>query len=154
MTENIIEERQMDNGAQLKIIDQSRKIAGDRWFVKVSCQAIVPVTDKLYPTQEDHLLLQKIKDAMGHEMTFVIDKERIFVAEEDKEEVLNLLVAQINENMLAYLQSEALPSRLFGKRYEELRKKCLFQLQNPSAEDDEEDEEDDGPADFSACFRD
>ncbi len=151
MEENIITERRLANGAQLRLLDRSKIMAGDRWLVKVVCQAVVKVTDALYPAQEELNLLSKIKAEMADEIVFAVTKEKIFIDQAEKEAAIAGLVEQINLNMLAYLESPAFPARFFAQRYAEIRIKCINEELNPVKDEIDDDE---GPADFSACFQD
>ncbi len=149
---NIIKKKKLSNGMALTVRDMSRKVAGDRWNVKVDCEAAIPVApDRFNGRQEDAELLEKIRARMGDTLVFSVTKERHFVAEDEKDAVLAGLVQQLLDNAATYIDRPDFPEKLFVARYEDARKHCqLVSRMQPVDSGDE----DDGPADFSACFRD
>ncbi|MDH4322173.1 MAG: hypothetical protein OEV73_11840, partial [Desulfobulbaceae bacterium] len=101
--------------------------------------------------QGDSELQALVRERLGESVSLILDRERYFIAADEKETVVTELVAQIEENLLGYLGDPSFPQKLFLRRYEEMCKQCaLERLQRPVAVEDD----DDGPADFSACFRD
>lgn len=149
---HIIEKKKLSNGMALIVRDKSRKVAGDRWNVKVNCEAAIPVAqERFHGVQEDADLLERIRARMGDTLVFSVTKERHFVAEDEKEAVLARLVRQLFDNAASYIDRPDFPEKLFAARYEDARKYCLLVSRMPPVDSGDEDE---GPADFSACFRD
>jgi len=149
----LIREKQLANGLTLSFNDCSRPVAADRWFVKMCGEVKFPIAGVSWADsdQDDPELLVTIKGRLGDSVSLILNRERNFIDAEEKESVVTELIAQIEDNLVGYLSDPSFPQKLFVRRYEEVRKQCVLerlQQQAPVAD------EDDGPADFSACFRD
>lgn len=153
MTKELIEQRQLANGMVLSVFDASRKVAGDRFFVKVECEVVLPLTADFFDqiNDNDSELLDTFKHESGKEIIFSIPKERNFVAEPDKDAVVFELVEQVSENLMTYLENPVFAQKLFKYRYEKFKRASLAKRHIEQVEGPDED---DGPVDFSACFRD
>ena len=149
----IIQERQFDNGMSFAVYNQSRKIAGDRWLVKVVCKGEIPVTDDFFAaiSESDAELESAIRTKMGDILDFEIPKERFFIDEAEMDEVLASIVERVNQNMIAYLENPGFPQKLFDKRYEEIRQLCVVDLGYEKIKPEEDN--DDSMTDFSSCFK-
>jgi hypothetical protein len=83
-----------------------------------------------------------------HEFT----KERNFVDENVKDEVVSAIIGQIHDNSLAYVANPVFAANLLQQKVDQFIQEQNVRREMGMVHDDEE--EDDGPADFSACFRD
>lgn len=153
----ILEQRKLDNTMTVTVYDQSKKMAGDRWLIKIICEAELPVDEEFFArVDEADLALQaEVREAMGGSLTFAVTKERTFVAESEREALVERMVAEIMTNMLDYLNRPDFPERLFARKYVEIREACATARHYRSlAEAEKDGDDDEGPADFSACFKD
>ncbi len=152
-TMGLIERQELASGMVVTLHDVSKAVVGDRWLVKIRCEATVPLpracVDEL--VEEDAALKAAVLARLGDTLTFAVFKERNFVADPDKAAVLAGLVANVRENVLGYLASPLFPARLFASRYAELRESCVVERHYQGLP--ARDEEDEGPTDFSALFR-
>ncbi|MFH1020570.1 MAG: hypothetical protein V1782_08200 [Pseudomonadota bacterium] len=153
----IIEQRSLENDMTLTVYDQSKKMAGDRWLIKIICEAELPVDDGFFSRvpEADLDLQSEIQEKMAGSVKFSATKERTFIAETERAALVELMVADILTNMVTYLNKPGFPEKLFARKYEEMRKACdtarhYRLLQN---EDRDGDDADEGPPDFSACFK-
>jgi hypothetical protein len=148
---NLVDEKELGNGAVLAIFDESKEITGDRLMVKLRFVISLPWSgwmDELLNNEEGES--EAIRQELG-ELTFEITKERIFVDQDEKEAVIQILTDEVNSNILSYLSQQSFVEKLFKKRLLELKDRKA--ARPDSAILDESHEEDDGPADFSACFK-
>lgn len=149
----LIEQQEIAGGIVVTIHDQSKRVAADRWLVKIRCEATVPLPAACVGdlVEEDAELKAMVLARLGDRLSLVVVKERNFIDAQEKEAVLAGLVANVRENVLGYLASPQFPARLFASRYAELRESCVVErhYQGLSVKD----EEDEGPTDFSALFR-
>ena len=153
VTEKILQEKKFPNGIKVGFYDLSRKVAADRWLVKVRCEASLELGDDAFQSVEDENLVDELKRKFDGEITHVICKERNFIDEKEKDAVLSELLTQLQENVCAYLGGERFPQRLLQKKIADFQTE--FELARRLAPvPAEPDEDDEGPADFSACFRD
>jgi len=153
----IIEQRSLENNMTLTVYDQSKKMAGDRWLVKIICEAELPVDDVFFSRlpEADSDLQAEIREKMAGSVKFSATKERTFIAESERAALVELMVADILTNMVTYLNKPGFPGKLFARKYEEMRKACdtarhYRRLQDADGGGDDADA---GPSDFSACFK-
>lgn len=148
----LIDKKHYVNGMSMELIDMSRKIAGDRWFVKLVCELSMPISDDFFVMHHDdgEELLQAFKKKLGGVLRYSIIKERIFIDEQDYQSVWDELFAQFDKIAHDYLSKDVFPARLLAREYEKF--KLSYQSQPQIVPDDVE--EDEGPADFSMCFKD
>ncbi len=149
----LIERIEPADGMVVTIHDESKRVAGDRWLVKIRCEATMPLPRSCVEAlvEEDGALKAAVLARLGDRLTFAVVKERNFIDAREKEAVLTGLVDNVRQNVLGYLASPNFPGRLFANRYAKLRESCLLERHYqglPKA-----DEEEPGPADFSALFR-
>lgn len=153
MNRKLINQQQLPNGIVLSIYDRSQPVAGDRWLIKIECEAALPLREEFFREikEEDTELLGAIRQKLGETLVFSVVKERNFIAGDAADSAREELVGQVRDNMADYLKKPSFPKKLFAKRYAEVKKICLFAQH---AKQTEELADDDGPADFSACFKD
>ena len=120
----LIEEKKLANSLGIKITDHSKVIAADRWYVKIVCTVILPLTDKHFAdhADEEPQLCALIRRRMGDELSMDLVQERNFIDAEVREEVSRELLARISENMTGYLAAESFPGRFFDIRYVRVEK--------------------------------
>ncbi len=153
---DIIEQRSLENNMTLTVYDQSKKMAGDRWLIKIVCEAELPVDEGFFSrlSEADLALQAEVREAMAGSVKFSATKERTFIAETERATLVKRMVADILTNMVAYMNRPEFPERLFARKYEELRLACSTARHYRSLPDKEHDgDADEGPADFSACFK-
>ncbi|OGQ98036.1 MAG: hypothetical protein A2521_16465 [Deltaproteobacteria bacterium RIFOXYD12_FULL_57_12] len=139
------------NGMTICFHDLSRPVAGDRWQVVLRCDASIPITDALWQAAELGDPGPEIRATLGSELTLSLRKERNFISQTDKEDLLAEMVGQIRRNMLGYLHTPRFPARLLARRCHEIREELGFRAADRTRFDEPEDEEA-GPADFSYLF--
>ena len=153
----IIAQRSLENNMTLTVYDQSKKMVGDRWLIKITCEAELPVDDEFFSRlpEADIALQAEVREAMAGSVKFLATKERTFVAETERASLVELMVTEILTNMVTYLNRPEFPEKLFVRKYEEMRKACDTARHYRSLSDEVRDgDADDEPTDFSACFKD
>ena len=146
--------QKIGNVMAMNFIDHSRKIAGDRWLVELVGEMDIPITQNLWAavSENDAILLDCIRKKLGGRLRFSISRIRNFVADNEKEAVLNELLSRFEENILPYMDKPDFVQKLFMKNFNEARNKCASDRNTaPSAA--QPAEEDEGPADFSDLFK-
>ena len=120
MGSNLIKKVKLDNGLELELYDASKKVAGDRWLVKVVARIDVPVRDYLddMPSGTDASELKKI---IGENVVFEKTTERNFVDDTEKETILNGFLDSFLENLVPYFSSSNLPKQFIAKKYKEAK---------------------------------
>lgn len=155
--EKLLNKRRLENGMDLNYYDMSRKVAGDRWLVGLKCEVPFPVLHSYYNRYQNigPELLEELKSILAESILFSTSKERFFVPEEDKENVLNELVEQLDCTVISYLNNPKFPEKIFMQKIEETMEKLRTEkAMNSLTNQNSQKEEDEGPADFSFCFKD
>jgi len=144
------------NNVHVAFYDLSKTIAGDRWYIRVCCIAKLPLADSFFEgLEEDKEIFNAMKESCDAELRMEIIKERNFIDQQLKDDVVEQLILQIEENSLGYMSSDIFPQKLFFSKFEEFKKKYLLSIaveSNSVLRNDSD--EDDGPTDFSVCFQD
>lgn len=144
-------EKKLVNGVTISYLDESRKLAGDRWLVKLRCQATIPLQEWMRKALEGtDPQLVFCREQFGEYVTHEVVRERYFIAEGDKDQLFSELVQGLEDTVLEYLAREAFVRQLFAVRLAEFAERHGQQGWDTPVN---EEEDDPGPADFSACFR-
>jgi len=113
MEDRIVKRLELDNGLVLKIADESKKLAGDRWVVRCTARIDVPADCVKGPDAE------KIRTALGDTVCFEQKRERNFIAEEEKDAVFASLSTFFLDTSLSYLAHPEFGTRFVLKKYRE-----------------------------------
>lgn len=104
MNEKMIETIVLKNGLILELYDQSRKIAGDRWLVKMTAKIDIPIDSlNLDDIPNQQVTLSTLKESFNSSIRYEQKRERNFVGEQQKETVLNDLVTSFLTSNREYL---------------------------------------------------
>ena len=124
MEGNLIESIRLENELTLEMFDLSRPIAGDRWIVSFEARIEVEFKPQCFPPANMvKVPLDDIRSLLGEKAVYCYKKERHFVGEQEKDDVLNRLKERFMETGLGYLSSNIFPQRLILRRYEEASSK-------------------------------
>ncbi len=143
------EPRLLPNGITLTYIDESKKIAGDRWQVKIRCVASLPLNEAMRAAlrelspEEQEFIHNELTDGLRYEQLW----ERQFVDKDVKEQVMAKELER-SEKLFPYLGQADFIEKLFNQRLSELRQ--AFK-QRPISSDTASTIPE--PDDFSACFK-
>ncbi|MBA3016009.1 MAG: hypothetical protein FP815_13850 [Desulfobulbaceae bacterium] len=142
----------LTNGITIRYFDESKKIAGDRWLVKLRCHASIPqqewMMEALNGDDEQTLFC---REQFGGQLFYEAFRERNFIDDGEKDNVLIQLRNCFDDNVLGYLAKEEFVKQLFTTRRSEWEKQYLLQSKS-SLLQDVGDDDDPEPVDFSACF--
>jgi rRNA maturation protein Rpf1 len=120
MKEKLIKTMDLKNGMQLKFYDNSRKLAGDRWLISLNVRMEIPVTEVSINDKGKSIeIVNEIKEVLGEKVLFEQKRERIFVAQSEKQAVFEELYDFFIDSVLGYLSNKAFPKRYVLKKYRE-----------------------------------
>jgi hypothetical protein len=72
-----LEDEQLANGVVVRFYDESRRVAGDRWQVKVRYDAVVSVSETFWSlVSGEPELIEEIRAALGGEIILTNVNER------------------------------------------------------------------------------
>lgn len=115
-------DEQLANGVVVRFYDESRRVAGDRWQVKVRYDVVVLVSEIFWSlVSGEPELIDEIRAALGSEIKLSKAIERNFISEEEKEVLVAEIVTRNRKNIFRYLTDPGFPERLFQRRYKEVR---------------------------------
>jgi len=126
--ERIIEQQILGNGIKLILFDKSKLTAGDRWLVELRCEAHITIDENFWEmvSGEDAEIQAEIRKILGDHLVFESIKQRNFIDEREREDVLQEMVRQVHSSMLEYLKRAHFPQEFFKKQYRETHKKLLL----------------------------
>ena len=149
----LLDQKKLANGMTVSFRDESKKMAGDRWLVRLKCEAALPLPesyfDGLFPDDPD--FLEFLRERLGGHLSYVVIKERTFVDENEKDKTCAGMLTELQESTVSYIGSSLFPRKLFESHLKKLQKEYDVKRELGILE---EENDDDGPADFSACFQD
>jgi len=118
MTTDPLAKHQLKNGLTMVFWDQSKKIAADRWYIHIRVEIRIPVQKKWFAKESiDDGDFKAILDALGKEVVFSRKKERNFVSEDSKDQIVKDLCHQALETGLAYCASDTFAARTILKAF-------------------------------------
>jgi hypothetical protein len=116
MEENLIKKVKLENGLDMKFYDSSKKIAGDRWQVKMVVKIEIPVSDYLKDIEAD-LDADEVLKTLGQSIVYEKSMERNFIDNKDK--VLNDFCDSFFKSSSPYLSVPNFPAQFIVTKYGE-----------------------------------
>ena len=122
MAPRLMERRELPNGVTLEFWDESRRVAGDLWFVGVRAVVPVPLSDH----QVNHIspeVMEFIRTEVGEHLCFQLREGKNFVAEGEVESLRDEFKRVFLRNSLPYLSRPDFPSRFLSRKIREVADK-------------------------------
>jgi len=140
------------NGVVVRFYDESRRVAGDRWQVKVRYDAVVSVSETFWSlVSGDPEFIEEIRAALGAKIVLSNVNERNFISAEEKEALVAEMVSSARKNIFGYLADPGFPELYFKRCFKEAREEIERKKREVSVPNNEDVEE---PVDFSHLFSD
>ena len=147
-----LEDEQLANGVVVRFHDESRRVAGDRWQVRVRYDAVVSVSETFWSlVRGEPELMEEIRAALGGEIVLTNVNERNFISAEEKEVLVAEIVSRARKNIFGYLADPGFPELYFKRCFKEAREEIGRRKREVRVPDNEDVEE---PVDFSHLFSD
>ena len=147
-----LEDEQLANGVVVRFYDESRRVAGDRWQVKVRYDAVVSVSETFWSlVSGEPELIEEIRAALGGEIVLTNVNERNFISAEEKEVLVAEIVSRARKNIFGYLADPGFPEHYFKSCFKKAREEIERTKREMWVPDNEDVEE---PVDFSHLFSD
>ena len=147
-----LEDEQLGNGVVVRFYDESRRVAGDRWQVKVRYDAVVSVSETFWSlVSGEPELIEEIRAALGEEIVLTNINERNFISAEEKGVLVAEIVSRARKNIFVYLAGPGFPELYFKRCFKEAREEIEGKKREVWVPDNEDVEE---PVDFSHLFSD
>lgn len=88
----------LKNGLTLLCMDQSKKIAADRWYICIQVQITIPVKRKWFVNHPvDQETFRNICQRLGKYIIFKQKKERHFISDEEKKQIVQEICNRAEE---------------------------------------------------------
>jgi hypothetical protein len=124
MEQTLIKSIELSNGLKLDFYDISRKLAGDRWYVGVIARIDIPLIGSLLTNQHlSHYSVEEIRNALGESVCFQQKRERHYIDEREKDDLLNGLINSFIKRTLNYLSLPDFPGKYVLKEFQAYRKR-------------------------------
>jgi hypothetical protein len=124
MEQTLIKSIELSNGLKLDFYDISRKLAGDRWYAGVIARIDIPLIDSLLTNQHlSHYSIEEIRNALGESVCFQQKRERHYIDEREKDDLLNDLMDSFIKRTLNYLSLPDFPGKYVLKEFQAYRKR-------------------------------
>jgi len=132
MSEVLIKTIDLENGLELKLYDSSRKLVTDRWFVSLIARIEIPTNDLLL--KEDgspSINVDEVRKVLGEKLLFERKRERIFIDEKEKDEIMKEIQDSFLSSSLSYLSHSDFPQKYILKKFNEKIKKGSWYKDTP-----------------------
>jgi hypothetical protein len=114
----------LGNGLILEIYNHSRKVAADRWLVKMVAKVDISIdflANNAFGSSKLHLQIDELKKIFDACIRYEQKRERNFIGEKEMDNVFNELLSSFLESSQAYLSHPDFPTRYAAREY--LKKK-------------------------------
>lgn len=109
---------ELKNGLSLLCLDQSKKIAADRWYVCVAVEITIPVKKKWFQEHEmDDEKFKQIASVLGKEVLFSQKRERNFISDDVKSNVVGEICSSTIEMAKQYCSTDDFAARYILKTF-------------------------------------
>jgi hypothetical protein len=127
MEQALIKSIELRNGLKLDFYDISRKLAGDRWYVGLIARIDIPLIDSLLTNQHlSHYSIEEIRNALGKSVRFQQKRERHYIDEREKDDLLNDLMDSFIKRTINYLSLPDFPDKYVLKEFQAYRKRKIW----------------------------
>lgn len=116
----LLEVIDLPNGLKLEFWDESRAVAGDRWYVALRAIVSIAIPEA---SQESAKGIDLLREALGREACYQHLMERHFISCEQVSSVLGEMRKSFLANSLGYLSRPEFPRRFLLSKALELEKK-------------------------------
>ncbi|MFH1580697.1 MAG: hypothetical protein ABIC39_01260 [Pseudomonadota bacterium] len=133
MEEVLINTIDLENGLELKLFDRSRKLAGDRWLVSLIARIEIPTNDPLLKEDgSSSLNFDEAIKVLGEKLLFEQKRERIYIDEKEKDEVMKGIQDSFLSTSLPYLSRSDFSRKYILKKFNEKIKKDSWHKNMPT----------------------
>jgi hypothetical protein len=147
-----LQDEQLANGVVVRFYDESRRVAGDRWQVKIRYDAVVSVSEDFWNlVSGEPEYIEEIRARLGTQIILTNVNERNFISAQEKDALVADIVSSAQKNVFGYLAHPGFPERYFKRCFKEAREKIEQKEREAWIPDNEDIEE---PFDFSHLFLD
>ena len=129
MNDKLIKTILLGNGLILEIYDHSRKVAGDRWFVKLVAKVDISIdylTGNARGSSKLKLPIDELKKYFDACIRYEQKRERNFISEKEKDNVFNNLLTLYLTSSQTYLSHPDFPIRYTTREYSKKKQQSTW----------------------------
>ena len=129
MMEKLVKTIVLENGLILEIYDHSRKIAADRWLVKMVSKVDIPIDYLIRNaggSSQLNLNIDELRNFFNACIRYVQKRERNFINETEKDTVFDDLLTSFLKSSQAYLSHPDFPVRYAVREYLKLKQRSSW----------------------------
>jgi hypothetical protein len=109
----------LNNGLTLRCLDKCRKIAADRWYICIFVEIVVPVKEAWFRDNPlEAGMFERIKNKLGNEVVFRQKKERNFVSDDQKDQIVESICEGVVEMGERYLGNDSFAAKFILKQFD------------------------------------
>ena len=127
MEYNFVKAMELGNNLKLKIYDNSKKMAGDRWLISLIARINIRVDANSELFSGPEYSREEIDRLLGSEVLFEQKRERFFIDEKNKESVFNELCESFINNTISYLSHPDFSKKFVIMKLKEKKKKASLE---------------------------
>jgi hypothetical protein len=105
----------LENGLEVNLVDDSTLMAGDRWKVCLTVRISMEIDSFL--RQSGDIDVDEIKQALGETVDYEHKTKRIFVRDQDKDDLVLSLVETFMADMLPYISRTEFPRKFILRQF-------------------------------------
>ena len=129
MMEKLVKTIVLENGLILEIYDHSRKIAADRWLVKMVSKVDIPIDYLIRNaggSSQLNLNIDELRNFFNACIRYEQKRERNFINETEKDTVFDDLLTSFLKSSQAYLSHPDFPVRYAVREYLKLKQRSSW----------------------------
>jgi hypothetical protein len=108
----------LKNGLTLRCLDKCKKIAADRWYICIFVEIGVPVKEEWFKDSPlEAGMFERIKNKLGNEVVFRQKKERNFVGDDQKDQIVESICEGVVEMGERYLGNDSFAAKFILKEF-------------------------------------
>lgn len=126
----LFETIELENGLTLRLYNSSRIIAEKLWYVSLTGEVEIPVTESAFElSAREALDMEAVKAALGDRVVFQKKMERNYIAEDKKDSTLLVIREYFMDSIVTYLSRGDFPARYILKCYKDFLRKGKLEAQ-------------------------
>jgi len=120
MDEKVLKKLDLEKNLHITLYDRSKKLIGDRYQVILVAEMEIPITQFLLENENQiSIEIKEFTNVLGDKVVFQQKREKIFVDEREKEELLNTMIDSFISDIVPYLSRSDFPVKFIKKQYKD-----------------------------------
>jgi hypothetical protein len=122
----LVEKIDLPNNLVLEFHDYSRQVAGDRWLVGLLVRIPIGISEEDFADRPQELYKDFLKE-QGAVINFELKKERNFIDEKEKDQLLSQMLNEVKEYALSYMGHKSFAKGFIRRQVQAFEEKQKWQ---------------------------